>query len=216
MMDHAESDILVMLDADILPETALLIDSLVRPLTSNSDTGLTSAALLPAKPRTFVEGVLAWNHEWKWRLFKSIGDGNNIYTCVGPARAFSKKLYKAFRFTDTVPYDAASYLFCMKEKLLFVAVESPRAIFRCPDNLRDHLKQSTRFASGKDSLTAIFGDEVRGMYSIPRRSVMYRVLRECVFHPVYSVSFFVIWTMARTRKLTPFTSSWDVAASTKK
>ncbi|MFM2330695.1 MAG: hypothetical protein RLZZ26_202 [Candidatus Parcubacteria bacterium] len=219
MMDHAETDLLVVLDADIIPETKSFIDGLVEPIINDASVGLTSARLLPATPQTFIEKILVWHHEWKWKLFRTIGDGNNIYTCPGPARAFSKRLYKAFRYPTNilyVPYDAACYMFCIKEKMRFVSVDSPRAIFRCPDNLRDHLKQSSRFPAGQGQIVALFEDDARKAYVIPRGRMLSRMLTESIAHPIYSLSFFVIWCIARARKPKPVKASWDMSASTKK
>lgn len=214
--DQSTSDILILLNADILPENQNFIENLIRPIVKDPSVGLTSAVLLPAKPYTFFEKILAHNHQFKSKLFASIGNGNNIYTCYGPARAFARPLYKAFHYTDTIPCDAASYMFCMKEKMRFVSVSYPRAIFRCPSNFRDHIKQSSRFAAGKDSLIMLFGDSAKKAYSIPYMPLVIGILKECVLHPIFFISFFIVWCFTRTRKSEPFTSSWDMATSSKK
>lgn len=215
VMKRTSTDILVMLDADILPENEFFIENLIRPIITDSSVGLTSAILLPAKPETFVEQVLVWNHVWKQELFLSIGDGNNLYTCFGPAQAFPKRLYSVFQYPDNTPYDAMSYMFCMQHKMRFISVKSPRAVFRCPANLRDHIKQSSRFAAGKEAVINIFGDEAVHAYAIPRARMLRALVKEFSRRPIFSLYFFMLWLYAHVRRPDKFTSLWDMAESSK-
>ena len=216
LLRHATVDIMVMLDADILPENEFFVEELIRPIINDSSVGLTSAALLPSNPKTFTEKVLVWNHELKQKLFLSIGSGNNLYTCFGPAQAFSKKLYATIQYPDNTPYDAMSYMFCMGNKMHFVSVKYPRAIFRCPTNLRDHIKQSSRFAAGKEAVIDIFGDEARKAYAIPPGLILREMVKEFFTHPIFSINFILILLYVRLHKTDKFTSLWEMAESSKK
>ncbi|MDO8572383.1 MAG: glycosyltransferase [bacterium] len=211
-----KSDILVMLDADILPENEFFIEKLIQPIIEDSSVGLTSATLLPATPRTFVEKILSRNHEWKKGVFSQINQGNNLYTCFGPARAFSRKLYAMFQCPNDCPYDAISYMYCATNHLRFVSVDYPRAVFRCPSNLSDHIKQSSRFLAGKDAVVKLFGQDAEHAYVIPRSLFIKSMVKEFLFHPILFGAFVVMSMIVRTHQKDSFVSTWDMATSSKK
>src|SRR3989344_4934940 len=74
----AESDILVILDADILPADDLYIYKLIDPIIKNSGVGLTSGETLPINPKSFFEKILAFGLSFRIELFESIRP-DNVY-----------------------------------------------------------------------------------------------------------------------------------------
>lgn len=215
LVEKNQSDILVVLDADIIPENAGFIASLIAPLIADANVALTSAELLPAQPKTFVEKVLVRNHLWKTQFFREEMRKNSVYSCYGPARAFSKDMM-SMRYTSDVPVDAFSYFWSQKIGKRFVAVSQSRAIFRCPNNLADHYKQSRRFRAGRQSLENYFGDTAQEAYHLPKRDMFRALLREVIAHPVLFVSFLYISLCSSLQHLDSFQSKWEMAESSKK
>ena len=215
IMEKNESDILVVLDADIIPEDEHFIAELVAPLIQNQAVALTSAEILPVPPRTFVEKVLARNHLWKTELFRQRTRQDTVYMCFGPARAFSRDMM-TMRYTLSVPVDAYSYFWCKKIGKQFVSVRRSRALFRCPNNLSDHFKQSRRFQVGRQSIISIFGKDAEDAYSLPKGEMLPALIREACVHPILFLSFLVVSFMANSKQATTFQSKWDMAESSKK
>ena len=216
IMETVDTDILVVSDADILPGDEYHIENLIAPILKDAEVGLTSSALIPASPKTFIEKALVRNHEWKVNLFSTFGSGDNIYNCGGPSRAFAKALYKKLRYPDNCPNDAFSYLFCMEHGLKFRYAPKARAIFRRPAILTDHIKQSVRYIAGRRVIINMFGDKAENAYKIPKGIFMRMLLGEFISHPVLfsSFVFMSIITNLKARK-SKFNSRWDMAASSK-
>lgn len=216
ILTQTDTDILIILDADILPEADGFVDALIGPLIADPLVGLTSATLQPMLGQTFVERILCRNHEWKRALFLSLGDGNNLYSCFGPVQAFSRRFYATFRYQDDTPYDAIAYLSCIASGMRFVVVRQYSALFRCPTNFRDHVRQSSRFSAGRNKIIEIFGDEGRRAYAIPVGRMVLEVIKEFFRRPILSMSYFAMWLYVRLFKKSQFTSLWEVAESSKK
>ena len=109
LMKVTQSDILVMLNADIQISDEYFIQKLIKPLI-NGDAELSSVKHEPLPARNFFESILVTSVELKSVLFETYNGGKNTYTCHGSARAFSKKLYKEIIFEKSVGEDAYSYL----------------------------------------------------------------------------------------------------------
>ena len=101
IMKHTTSDILVILDADILIRDVRMIERLVEPIMKeNAD--LASARVKEYWTKSKFEEILKISMLLKKDIFEAYKQGNNIYTCHGRGRAFSKKLYSVMRFTENI------------------------------------------------------------------------------------------------------------------
>ena len=96
----AQSDILVILDGDVRVKDDLFIEKMVSPIVG-SQADLVGAQVLELDPQTVIQKILATSMDFKRQLFESKNQGNNVYTCHGRARAFSKKLYKQLVFKSS-------------------------------------------------------------------------------------------------------------------
>lgn len=213
---EAKGDILVVLDADILPSSESFIEKIIAPIVNN-EADLVGAQLLPATPSTFFESMLAEIHMFKVRLYGKWKDGKNIYMCFGPTRGFSKRLYSTLRYPDNCPTDAYSYIFAMRAGYIFAPATNAPAIFKNPSSFKDHMRQSSRFTAGKDSIAALFGAfTVHSEFSIPYFILFRALVVELILHPVYLVSFMVVHLRVKfISQGVVFTSRWEIAGSTK-
>ena len=219
LIKNVTSDLLAIFDADVLPENNHIVENLIRPFVINDKIGLTSGMLIPAKPLTLVEQVLARTHVFKTEFFSKLPSVNYIYLSVGPIRAVSRNFYSLFYYPDQVPNDAYAYLKCRKIGLAFEYVPSARVIFRCPSTLKDHDKQSSRFASGRQQLIEEFNGQAKAAYALPLMPTIIAVAGEAIRHPIMSffVGYFALFFYTKMIfKQKQFTSKWDVAASSKK
>lgn len=216
--EKAEGDILVMLDADILPDADAFIDKIIGPL-SHGESGMVSGRIVPARPKTFVEKVLARNHIFKTNLFERIN--NHLYLTFGPARAFSKDVYTSLRYPEDCPTDAYSYMYCHTNGIPFYYVHDATVTFRCPDTLADHIKQSERFISSKKAMEINFNSAiVKKSYRLPFGPLFSACFWECVCQPLYFCVYICITlyvsTLGWVRGRKMFDSQWSVSGSSKK
>jgi len=216
IMEQAQGDILVVSDADILLADPYHVENLTAPILADSSIGITSAALVPAAPKTFVEKVLFRNHMLKTNLFNSIGNGDNIYNCAGPSRAFSRALYKKLRNLDNIPNDAYSFLFCEEQGLTFRYIPQARAIFRLPSTLADHTKQGVRFIAGKSAILNKFGSNAKNAYALPGARILSLLFSELFLHPILLISYLGMLIFVRYNAINKrFDARWDIAITSK-
>lgn len=172
ILSEADSDILVILNADISIKDAYFLEHIVTPIINNK-ADLVTPEFKQILPSTFFERVLYRSAELKTEMYEEYRNGNNIYTCCGPARAFSKRLYKKLKFKDSANEDAYSYLFAIKNGYKYLHIHDTAAYYRLPTNFSDHKKQSTRFFHSRKKLINEFGEKsIKDNYQIPRSIVV--------------------------------------------
>ncbi|MDP3941219.1 MAG: glycosyltransferase [bacterium] len=214
----ATTDILVMLDADVLPLANNFLEALCRPIINDHKVGLVGGRVHPAQPNSFFERVIAYSHIVKRHLFKQINGGDTIYLCHGRVRAFSKPVYKTISWPLTCPEDAYSYLHCKKQGYSFFYQKKASVLFRAPTNLLDHAKQSKRFVSGKAILRKYFSEEiVDSSYRLPGGKMLMSSFQFFLRAPVSFIVYFFIQTYVRfVFENVSYKRMYDTSKSTKR
>lgn len=213
----AKADIAIIFDADTRIYDRLYIHKLILPILKNQ-ANLTSSDIKQVKPQTFVEKVIFASMEFKKKLYKDIQEGNNIYTCYGYARAFSKKLYKKIAIPDSVGEDAYSYLFVVSKKLGFKAVNTTAIYYKLPSTLADHSKQSVRFFHSQKRFIQEFGkDFVMREYKISKSHALKSILKAIFTNPYFMFYLLILVDMKLKSIVAPATkSTWSIARTSKK
>jgi len=182
---NAESDILILLDADVLPTRNDFIHTLALPLTKDSSIGIVGAAVDAVNGNTFFEKVIAASEGMKLQMYKKINSGDTVYLCHGRARAFSKEMYKELEWPDEYAEDAFSYFFCKKIGLKFYYESQARVQFRSPSHFTDHRKQSLRFFQGKKNMENQFDAKtVSHSYKIPKGIALSTIAASILKRPI--------------------------------
>jgi len=167
VISRTNSDVLVLLDADISIPDKSFIKKLVEPI-FDDQIDLTSSAIKELEATSYFEKVLLLSMKLKTKLFREFKAGNNVYNCHGPARAFSKNMYKQFRFIKSEGEDMYSYLVCTKLGMKFKYVASAKVYYKLPTTPTDHYKQSLRYLNSIEDCRKIFGEEfVNKEFKIP-------------------------------------------------
>ena len=218
IFETVESDILVMLDADVLLYRNNFLEELVAPILEE-DADLVAAKIEPLKPKTWVERGLFASVLVKNRAFEMFRGGNNIFTCAGVGRAFSRRFYPMLRFTDSVGEDAYSYLYCTSYGLTYRY--APKAVLgiRLPDNIRDHARQSYRYQDSQKRFAEEFGIFfVQKEYALPKPLLMQAVAFVGIIKP-FSLSFYFLFmaflSLRKMLRVAEATDTWEVAESSK-
>lgn len=218
IFQQSKTDIVIILNADIRLVGTHCLYSLLKPVLDQG-ADLTSCPIEAHYPHTIVEAALTASMNIKNEIFDSYLDGDNVYTCHGPARAFSKKLYSKLRFPHSVGEDAYSYLYAKKHGYQYAYTQATRVKYRLPATFVDHQKQSHRFIQSKKQFINEFGTEfVRQAYELPRHMMLGKTAKYFFKSPM-SVLLYACCTLGVL--LTgigskPVPSAWTIASSSKK
>lgn len=213
-----KSDILILLDADVLPHKGF-VDAICQPLLRRSGIGIVGAKTVPAAPHNFFERIVADARELKTNIYEKIRQGNNLYLCHGRARAFSKVLYSKISWPSYCPEDSYSYLFCITHGFTFVYHPKAKVTFRAPSTFRDYVIKNSRFIAGKNSLNHFFKEDiVQKHFSIPLMLLVGGILQFMFKKPISTITFSIIFLVVRLLWSWRYTYRplWEISPSSKK
>lgn len=218
IFNRYSGDVLLMLDADILPKDTAFLSQVIEPFANSPAVGLVSCPLVPLPPKTHIGSILDFSVQLKEELLRENNHGDNIYACHGPVRAFHRALTVLHEADIVVSEDAYSYLLCKSKGFEFAYVTGTFAWFRPPQTLADHFTQSARFIKGQEGLTVIFGAAiVHRAHAIPLSAQLKVLLRNLFKHPVHFIEYFIIFLVSKLRTwgMRGQGTAWDMAKSSK-
>ncbi len=215
---EAKGDILIILNADILPVANAFIQKIIAPILNDDRVGLVSTDMIAAKPLSVFEKIIANSYAFKNRIYKALRDQDNIYLCHGQARAFSRAFYSQLQWPDEFPEDAYSYIMCLQKGFAFRFASGAQVIFRCPQTLSDHLRQSGRFIDGKERLMQSFSESsIRPYYRIPLPLFFSELAKALAKHPFLTAPYLFIMAFVRMSGWRPsHASRYEISKSSKK
>jgi len=218
IIKKCKTDILVLLNADVEIKDEFYIHALIQPIVQGQ-ADLTSSAIRTVKPKLFLDSVLNASIEIKNQIFESYGKGLNVYTCHGAARAFSKKLYRNFKFVDSIGEDAYSYLYSVRNDFRYSFVKTAEIFIKSPSTFRDHANKSTRFFLSKKRMEDFFGKEmVSTEYFLPVGYAFAILLRYFIAHPIKTTTYVCVLLVTKLiYLLSPkeINNTWSLSDSTK-
>lgn len=218
IIQNTDSDILILLNADIRIKSQDFITNLILPIVGG-EAELTSCAIREFPPKTFVESILEIGMKLKTVLFETWNNGQNGYLCHGTARAFSRSFYSKLRFKGGEGEDMYTYLECLKRQYRFKFVRNICVWYRNPATLADHFKQSYRyFKYQADFLSNYKSEFVARELKIPV-SIYFRsatkVLGVVFRYPIHVFGYLVLvcsmFVLSRLRLRTG--DLWDVTST---
>lgn len=218
IIKNTEDDILVILNADTRPKYANFLAKLVEPIVEKG-AHLTSGKIEEIPTTSFIGRIATASNIIKNYICENYKNGDNIYTCKGAARAFSKKLYPLLNFRNIIAEDAYSYLECKAKKMKYCYVKDAMLLYNPPENLKDHIKQSTRFFTARKQLNEYFDPGlVSEEYRYPLGLAVLAVLKAFIKHPILIFTYCLIVCSIKVKTIfikAPGQVTWDIAKSTK-
>lgn len=217
ILKKVSSDVLVLINADVVIDDPNFLASIAEPiLTANADLVSTSISTVPSE--TFVGQTLNYSLEMKNRAFESYQHGQNIYTCHGAARAFSRKLYRHFEFQASVGEDAYSYLYCVINDYKYVFTSRTVVKIKSPVTIKDHQHQSVRFFQTDRKLKQYFATNVlQKAYHLPLQFMIASYSKFLWTHPLHAGAYglIVMFMKLQSYRLDLTSNTWAIAHSSK-
>lgn len=190
---RSKTDILVLINADVLPKNKFFLTELIKPILRDRKIGIVGANTISLPARTIIERILANSHEFKQFLYRRINDSDNVYLCHGRARAFPKEFYSQIIWPDNCPEDPYSYYFCKQKGFKFVFAPMASVFFRSPNNLQEHIVQSTRFISGQKKLEEFFPKEyIAEQFKLPSLFLLKAIILYLFKNPFSTPAYLLI------------------------
>lgn len=218
---NMNTDIIVILDADVLPANSDFIDTLVKPF-ADTDVVMVSANNQPLPGTTFFEKVLnVWSANW-YNTRKDIHGGDTAHNARGCGVALRRSFVKQVTFPENIVSDSKwLYFSALRQNKRFCFAQDAVIHFRHPDNLTDYLRQKNRSKKERQTLSRYFGKVVTEKHQIPRKKKLTTEIHSFMHHPLEMICagflFLYLRYQSKTHgKLTAHNGLWEVAQSTKK
>lgn len=220
IFENATGDVLVFINADVSIRDPKFLEKIAAPIIEGK-ADIASGALEELPPKTFVEKILKAGMDWKKLIFTQYQNGQNMYTCHGPMRAYSKRLYKQMRFKRDIADDMYSYLYAIKNGFSYLSVPEAAAKYKLPDTLRDHIRQSVRFFKSPAAVEKELGkDFVEKYRRLPAGLMIESSLRTLVQHPILFPLYILLAVatkfLASLKTIETVEQKWGTASSSKK
>ncbi len=216
ILEKSNSDILVLLNADIMINDPLFLSKIITPI-KNDKSDLVCISLRELEQYTITGDILNVSMKFKTAIFEKYKKGNNIYTCHA-VRAFSKRLYKDFTFKGSIGEDAYSYLYAKFNNYKYDFIKSTKAYYRLPSNYKDHEKQSIRFIQSKKKFIKDFGEDfIHENYFIPKTPLVLTGIKFTAKYPIHMFLYVLIYFGIKVKAIFAgkISDSWEISISSK-
>lgn len=209
------SDIVLIVDADLNIPSTNVVDSMVYPFVNNNNIYMTGGNSVPLSSENFVSNSI----ECTIRPYLKLRDSVDSLT-IGPILAYRTSFAKKLRFPkDIYAEDIYSYLSCLSLGYEYKYCKDAIVYYRLPNTLQEHVYQNTKFVSSPMKMREFFPKSlmVREDY-IPMKDLLLCMFQEFVYHPVHCIFIFGINLYCRliaVFKANKLNSRWKIISSTK-
>ena len=219
---EADTDIVVLFEADTLPSDREHIAKLIEPILADPAVGLVQGNIRPVESESFLGKTMKAQQEI-YLKFAFNREFANWFSTGHGGRAFTKKVYGKLVWPSSVPEDVYALLWCRNENIKTLFQKSTYCLYRPPENLNDLLKARQKIKSGKKELEGHFPERLVGsFYNLSfGRLIGFRLkakmlLQFLTSNPLlflyYAYLKIKIWLLLKDSQFTDF---WDVGSTTK-
>lgn len=213
------SDILVFTQDDVLFESSTLA-SIVRQFANDSRTTFVSVRNQPVQPTSLFEAALSAGTNIANRIARSWNGGDNYLSVIGRCMAFRTSWIKGHMVLrdDVVSSDAFCYFENKRNGGVYRFLPDVAVLFKNPQNMKEHIRKSSRFQYSELELSAYFGN-LHSEYAVPKRIALTAFFQEFLAHPLTTGLYVIIYVYTRCftgDRTATLNANWEVDLSTKK
>ena len=217
MLRNAQGDIIVLLDADIALYNDLTLQKLVTPLLQDPQVGLVGGNPIPTPPHTFIEATVQTSINAYKEIAAHTRGGSNPYNCHGCILALSAAFAKTIEFPKEI-FSGDTYLYfsCLHQHYHFQYAPEAKVLYRVPNNLKDVIKQYTRFLDIDSYSQKKFGSLLAREYAVDTKIRLHYLLAAFISQPLHTCAMYVIKVYCQLHQQPANASGiWEAASSTK-
>lgn len=211
------SDVLVLIDADVLPEKDSL-GYLISCLVTDENLGLVAGNITPINNGGFIGACIVARDSMLTIIRKYWKDGINVYAVKGGVVALSKVFYTSLKMPYAIGDDA--YIYFQAKKLGYKVNYCDKSKIRIyvASTIKDYFNRSRRFVGSQINMRDIFGDNVIDEYRVPLSLMLRAVFKQFVSTPLFMVGYLLLFTVSKLSciitkpDLSPI---WEMSLSTK-
>ncbi|PJE58455.1 MAG: hypothetical protein COU81_00655 [Candidatus Portnoybacteria bacterium CG10_big_fil_rev_8_21_14_0_10_36_7] len=144
----ADSDIVVLLEADSCPKYNNYISNLISPILNNAGCLYVQGKCEPLEPSTKFEHLLYLKDNIFLKVAEKKFFDEKLFISGLGGRAFAKKLYKKIRWPQNVPDDLYCFYWCKVYDIKTLVEKSAVCNFRLPQTINDHLLKINKAIAG--------------------------------------------------------------------
>lgn len=215
--DIAKSDVIVFTQDDILLDPNTLAAVLKR-FVNNPRTTMISIPYTPLRASNLFESIINVGTHIANNIVKHWNNGDNYLSCIGRFMAFRTKTLKKFRMPNIAASDNYYYFENKNFGGKFEYVDTAAVYFKNPQNMREHMRKSSRFQHSQKEMSRYFGD-LSKEYKTPKTALLKAIILEFLKNPILTTLYLFIFAYTRLLKLQPkkvLNPIWEVDVSTKK
>lgn len=213
------SDILVFLDADVVPTHDCVVESLVLEFTGTRKVDLVGGVTIPTASNFISEVAATWVSIWNLakREYSDYDTVHNMSACI---MALSKRFASKLSIPAEVVVDDQYFYFRSKElEYNFRLAKNATATYKVPATVYDYWLQSVRYLHCNNYIFEYFGSWVLPYYKITEKAKLRAFISVFLVRPVpvfIAVVFQVVLRVTSPLLLKRFeVKKWQVAESTK-
>ena len=180
-----KSDLLFIFDGDVVLAKPTVIEDMVKQFT-DEDVLAVSGNNQPVPSKTFIGKLVnAWAHVW-YEVRVRYNKGDNVHNARGCAMATRRTFSKNIHIPDKLASESQYVYFLIKQRQKkFAFAKDALVYYRKPESIHDYLLQFKRSAPESLKLTAIFGEEIKEYYKIPKLYKIKGVIASFLQQPIY-------------------------------
>lgn len=208
----ADTDVVVIFEADTCPDTADYLNRLIQPLLNDSTIGLAQGLPRPLPAKTFTEKVLSAQVK---AYQKYVGPRDTSPGQGG--RAFTREVYSNLRWPKAIPEDRFALFWCRQKGIKTWLQKTAICLYRCPQHFSDYAIKRQKVKSGLMALGAYFSeDDINISHQKALLTRLTMIGYFFITNPIYFL-FYAIFMLELRRRLQrlAFTDFWPVAQTTK-
>jgi cellulose synthase/poly-beta-1,6-N-acetylglucosamine synthase-like glycosyltransferase len=216
-----KNDLIIFTQDDVLFDP-LTLKTVIAKFRDHSETTMVSILNKPVKPTNFFESILNTGTNIANNMAKKWNGGDNYLSVIGRFMAFKTEFMKN-KITlkgEVATSDTYYYLENKRNLGVYKYLPNTSVYFKNPQNMKEHLRKSSRFQYSKLEMSQYFPDiDLEREYKIPIFIIAKSIAEEFIKSPVATIFYFLVYFYSRLLKLKPsyvLNAIWEVDLSTKK
>jgi len=214
---YAKTDVVIILEADTIPDDKKYLHHLLSPIALDPSIGLVGGNSIPLLPQKLLGKIIYFQIQ----TYKEVDDdyaGPKYWHFSGRGgRAFTKAIYKNLDWPYDTQEDIYAILWCLKHKIKNTFARNAVCNYRVPETFRDFLRERQKIKSGRITLKEYFSTEFLNYFY--NRPISFKILsftKYLISHPAYCLIYlFLKLRIAVNLSSSEFTDLWPITSSTK-